>query len=136
MDVHPGPHDPSVLREQQTHKSDAIWHRREHRELTSRHSGETVLRRAGPVDARVLQYIRAVGFYGVHTLDFIQFDWALINALVERWRVETHTFHLPVGETTITLQDVSIILGLPVDGLAVSGIDTTRSKEQWQALCQ
>ena len=48
-------------------------------------------------------------------------DWSLITCLVERWRSETHTFHVPVGEMTITLQDVAIILGLRMDGPAVMG---------------
>jgi hypothetical protein len=30
-------------------------------------------------------------------------------------------FHLPCGETTVTLQDVAMILGLPIDGAPVSG---------------
>ena len=43
---------------------------------------------------------------------------------MERWRSETHTFHFPLGETTVTLEDVELILGLPVDGEAVIGITT------------
>ncbi|XP_025647900.1 serine/threonine-protein phosphatase 7 long form homolog [Arachis hypogaea] len=46
---------------------------------------------------------------------------ALLSALVERWRPETHTFHLPVGEVTVTLEDVTYILGLPVNGEPVTG---------------
>ncbi|KAL1348887.1 hypothetical protein AAHE18_07G112700 [Arachis hypogaea] len=45
----------------------------------------------------------------------------LLSALVERWRPETHTFHLPVGEVTVTLEDVSYILGLPINGKAITG---------------
>ncbi|QHO54782.1 uncharacterized protein DS421_3g59810 [Arachis hypogaea] len=46
---------------------------------------------------------------------------ALLSALVERWRPETHTFHLPVGEVMVTLEDVSYILGLPINGEPVTG---------------
>jgi len=34
----------------------------------------------------------------------------LITALVERWRIETHTLHLPLGETIITLEDMAVHL--------------------------
>ena len=40
---------------------------------------------------------------------------------VERWRPKTHTFHLPHGKTTITLQDVEVPLGIPFDGEAIVG---------------
>ncbi|QHN82592.1 uncharacterized protein DS421_20g697200 [Arachis hypogaea] len=46
---------------------------------------------------------------------------ALLSALVERWRPQTHTFYLPVGEVTLTLEDVSYILGLLINGEAVTG---------------
>ena len=35
---------------------------------------------------------------------------------MERWHSETSTFHLPVGELTITLDDVSSLLHLPITG--------------------
>ena len=46
-------------------------------------------------------------------------DRSLLTALVDRWRPETHTFHLPCGEMAPTLQDVAYLLGLPLDGDAV-----------------
>ncbi|KAK1262169.1 hypothetical protein QJS04_geneDACA021834 [Acorus gramineus] len=43
----------------------------------------------------------------------------LISSMVERWHPETNTFHLPFGEMTITLDDVTQIIGIPVMGRAV-----------------
>ncbi|KAG8489390.1 hypothetical protein CXB51_017473 [Gossypium anomalum] len=54
------------------------------------------------------------------------------NYLRERWRPETHTFHLPCGECTITLEGVHLQLGLPVDGYAVTG---SASSTDWGAIC-
>ncbi|QHO06561.1 uncharacterized protein DS421_14g455760 [Arachis hypogaea] len=48
-------------------------------------------------------------------------DWPLASALIERWRPESHTFHLPCMEMTIILQDVAYQLGLRIDGDPVSG---------------
>ncbi|KAH1056959.1 hypothetical protein J1N35_035024 [Gossypium stocksii] len=59
-------------------------------------------------------------------------DPKLISALIERWRPETHTFHLPCRECTITLEDVQLQLRLPVDGYAVTG--STQSAD-WGAVC-
>lgn len=49
-------------------------------------------------------------------------DYKFILALVERWRHKTHTFHLPLSECIITLEDVYMFLGLPIEGKAVNGI--------------
>ncbi|MFQ6664789.1 hypothetical protein Gotur_031780, partial [Gossypium turneri] len=62
-----------------------------------------------------------VGFWHVATIDRgCKFDPKLISALIKRWRPETHTFHLPCEECTITLEDVQLQLGLPVDGSALT----------------
>ncbi|CAI0617447.1 unnamed protein product [Linum tenue] len=49
----------------------------------------------------------------------IEIDNDLLTAMAERWRPETHTFHLPEGEMTITLKDVAILTGLPITGDAI-----------------
>ena len=41
-------------------------------------------------------------------------DSGVISAFVERWHRETSTFHLLVGELTITLGDVASLLHLPI----------------------
>ena len=71
--------------------------------------------------AVIITYLHQSGFYHVSTIGSTHIDSKLIIALLERWRPETHTFHLPNGECTITLEDVSILLGLPVDGKAANG---------------
>ena len=43
-------------------------------------------------------------------------DKGLLSAFAERWHSETSSFHLPVGEMTITLDDVSSLLLIPVRG--------------------
>ena len=61
----------------------------------------------------------------------MEVDHALITALVEHWRLKMHTFHLPHGEMGITLQDIEVMLGVPVDGLLVTRSVTL----EWPALC-
>ena len=46
----------------------------------------------------------------------LQYDTSLLTCLVDRWRPETHTFHFRCGEMAPTLQDVSYLLGLPLEG--------------------
>ena len=48
-----------------------------------------------------------------------QFEASLLSALVDRWRPETHTFHMPFGEIIVTLKDVAMIMGLPIRGTPV-----------------
>ena len=73
------------------------------------------------VDDQVVDIIKALGLEGLLRQPGRELDHGLITTLVERWRLETHTFHMPHGEITIILQDVEVILGLPVDGDAITG---------------
>ncbi|XP_068487178.1 protein MAIN-LIKE 1-like [Phaseolus vulgaris] len=78
-------------------------------------------------------------------------DKGLISAFVERWHRETNSFHLPVGEMTFTLDDVSSLLHLPIldqfptyvpleyNGAAtilaeLLGVDETRGKAEMSNL--
>jgi hypothetical protein len=49
------------------------------------------------------------------------FNATAIMAMVDRWRPGTHSFHLPCGEMTVTLEDAAMILGLPIRGRPVTG---------------
>jgi len=40
----------------------------------------------------------------------------MVRALCERWHTETSSFHLPVGEMTITLDDMYNLLHIPIQG--------------------
>ncbi|XP_040934432.1 protein MAINTENANCE OF MERISTEMS-like [Gossypium hirsutum] len=73
-------------------------------------------------DARLMPYLELAGS-GSATLTWTFDLWYdLISALVGRWRPETHTFHLPCGECTVTLEDVALQFGLLIDRNAVTGI--------------
>ena len=72
-----------------------------------------------------IDLIERAGFGYLRFIPAISLDNPLISALVERWRRETNTFHLTVGEMTITLEDVAYLLGLAIDGEPVIGVTYT-----------
>nr|CAI44652.1 OSJNBa0096F01.20 [Oryza sativa Japonica Group] len=86
------------------------------------------------VDPRHVPWLRAAGLLPLYRLVEAAADnrdpakrWdadrSLLAALVDHWRPETHTFHLPCGEMAPTLQDVSYLLGLPLAGAPVGPVD-------------
>ena len=80
-----------------------------------------VFMRMWRMDIYICPYVIHAGFYGIYRLGHIMIDWPLITCLIEGWWPETRTFHVLVEEMTITLQDVAIILGLRINGPAVTG---------------
>ncbi|KAH1256504.1 Protein MAIN-LIKE 1 [Glycine max] len=98
-----GPSDPSVLTQYADHVACSVWMREERPELKLSSHGRKVHSLGRPVPA-----IEGL----IANID----DWGLLSSFVERWHRETSSFHLLVGELTIMLDDVSLLLHLPVIG--------------------
>jgi hypothetical protein len=77
-----------------------------------------------PYDVRYEPYFEAAGLLSF-VLQFKRrppkFNQTALTALLDRWRPETHSFHLPCGEMTVTLEDFAMITALPIDGEALTG---------------
>ncbi|CAN1126248.1 Serine/threonine-protein phosphatase 7 long form homolog [Linum perenne] len=84
-------------------------------------------------DPRFESVLCDIGLYQLRDALRLTPDLELITALVERWRLETNTFHLYHGEATITLEDMHFITGLAVDGLGVTS--TTLILTEAKNLC-
>ncbi|KAG8477116.1 hypothetical protein CXB51_031103 [Gossypium anomalum] len=74
------------------------------------------------LNALLMHYLELVGFGSAALTRTFDLRYDLISALFERWRAETHTFHLSCGECTVILEDVALHFGLPIDGDAVTGV--------------
>lgn len=55
-------------------------------------------------------HIDLCGFTHLLDMSYIRVNHGMLNALVERFHSEHNTFHLPVGEMTITPEDIYRIL--------------------------
>lgn len=121
--TNPGPIDDSVLYDQDKHVSAAVWEGQERGALRC-HEHTSKLDR-WLLTERQIELVKRAGFGYLRLIPAISLDNPLISALVERWRKETNTFHITVGEMTITLEDVAYLLGLRIDGEPVIGVTYT-----------
>ncbi|KAL1548736.1 protein MAIN-LIKE 2-like isoform X1 [Salvia divinorum] len=121
--TNPGPTDDSILKDQDKHVSAAVWEGQERGALRC-HEHTSKLDR-WQLTERQIELVKRAGFGYLRLIPAISLDNPLISALVERWRKETNTFHMTVGEMTITLEDVAYLLGLRIDGEPVIGVTHT-----------
>ncbi|XP_028230459.1 protein MAIN-LIKE 2-like [Glycine soja] len=104
-----GPRDPSVLIGFADHVAHSIWRG----QLVSH--GRKVDKFGRPT-AEIEGMIAATGLDPLIRCSVITTDPGLISAFFERWHMEMSSFHLPVGEVTITLDDVLSLLHIPITG--------------------
>jgi len=103
--------DMSLLRLQQKHVTKAIWEGNEILLRLRRHA-IYCMKHNDRLDDYIKNLIHHAGFRHFLTLTHIEINHHLITALVERWRTETHAFHLSLGEAIVTLEDVVVQLSL------------------------
>eukprot|EP00256_Glycine_max_P053537 XP_014620153.2 serine/threonine-protein phosphatase 7 long form homolog [Glycine max] len=126
-----GPIDSDVLWMQSKHVSEHAWNREPDRKLHIRRAVPTY-QGEEQIPEEIVPLLRQCGFYWIMRMGYLKINVALISAFIERWRPETHTFHLRCGEATITLQDVSVLLGLRSDGAPLIG----STNLVWADLCE
>ncbi|MFQ6622474.1 hypothetical protein Gotur_001808 [Gossypium turneri] len=102
-----------------THISDAANEMDSYRVIRGRVNGLK-----HPLDSQLMPYLEQDGFGSAALIRTFDLRYDLLSALVERWRLETHTFHFSCRECTVTLEDVVLQLGLPIDRSPVTGVSS------------
>ncbi|XP_028196633.1 protein MAIN-LIKE 1-like [Glycine soja] len=110
-----GPSDPSVLTAYADHVACSVWTGEERLELKLSSHGRKVHSLGRSVPA-IEGLIAGTRLSPLIACSVDTNDRGLLSTFVERWHRETSSFHLPVGELTVTLDDVSSLLHLPVIG--------------------
>ena len=65
---------------------------------------------------QMYSFVENSGLLPLCSIGYEVADKGLITAFVERWHKDANSFHLLIGEMTITLDDVSSILHIPIVG--------------------
>ncbi|KAH1262601.1 Protein MAIN-LIKE 1 [Glycine max] len=105
-----GPSDPSVLTQYADHVACS-----ERPELKLSSHRRKVHSLGRPVPA-IEGLVSGIGLSPLIMCSVDTSDQGLLSSFFKRWHRETSSFHLPVGELTIMLDDVSSLLHLPVVG--------------------
>ncbi|XP_068504169.1 protein MAIN-LIKE 1-like [Phaseolus vulgaris] len=110
-----GPLDKSLLVNYEHHVAKQLWDGLDRGELKVVSHGRKINKLGAPHE-RIEAAVELSGLGGLLHASYESLDRGLLCAFVERWHAETNSFHLPVGEMTITLDDVSNLLHLPIVG--------------------
>ncbi|KAH1261808.1 Protein MAIN-LIKE 1 [Glycine max] len=110
-----GPSDPFVLTQYADHVACSVWTGEERPKLKLSSHGRKVHSLGRPVPA-IEGLVAGTRISPLIACSVDTGDRGLLSSFVEQWHRETSSFHLPMGELTIMLDDVSSLLHLPVVG--------------------
>ncbi|KAH1242543.1 Protein MAIN-LIKE 1 [Glycine max] len=109
------PHDPSVLTEYADHVAISTWNGEKCPELKLFSHGSKV-QKFGRSAPEIEGLVAATRLSPLISCSIDTGNRGLISTFVERWHKETSSFHLLVGEVSITLDDLASLLHLPTVG--------------------
>ncbi|XP_045821847.1 protein MAIN-LIKE 1-like [Trifolium pratense] len=117
-----GPIDTSLLTRYEQHVARYVWFGQERVvgdkiELRIASLGKNVVDRVPDHHPEIIQgWLNISGLCWLERTSLKLTELQLLSAFVERRHLETSSFHMPFGEMTITLDDVTCLLHLPVRG--------------------
>ncbi|XP_058742850.1 protein MAIN-LIKE 1-like [Vicia villosa] len=115
-----GPYDTSLLVKYEHHVARHLWYGEERglkKELkVVAHGSKLIAWVPDFLPPTIERWLSDSGLSSLQRTSLSRIDPNLISAFVERWHPETSSFHMPFGEMTITLDDVSCLLHLPIKG--------------------
>ncbi|KAK2403259.1 hypothetical protein QL285_052713 [Trifolium repens] len=131
-----GPHDLSLLTEYYKHRAIPIWeanpnnHDVLRRQLRCIAAAKRVtdINKPNEDEDWFWGVVEATGLRPLVKTNFSVLDYGLIWSFAERWHPETSTFHLPIGELGITLDDVQCLLHIPIEGKFLNHRKMTREE--------
>ncbi|KAI5404064.1 hypothetical protein KIW84_051270 [Lathyrus oleraceus] len=124
-----GPYDTSLLVKYEHHVARHIWFGEERgpkKELKVAGHGLKLNSRVPlALPPQMESWVSRSGLASLQRTSLNKIDTNLVSAFVERWHLETSSFHMLFGEMSITLDDVACLLHLPIRGIFWSPQDVT-----------
>ncbi|XP_022632443.1 uncharacterized protein LOC106779842 [Vigna radiata var. radiata] len=111
-----GPRDASLLTHYVQHVAYGISQGRDRGDMLKLISHGIKVNKLGPCAEGIQHIVLNSSLMPLTQICYDYIDKGLLLGFIERWHFETSSFHLPVGEMTITLDGVSTLLHLPVLG--------------------
>lgn len=79
-------------------------------------------------DTWLQDVVRYFGLIGLCAIGNMTINHDMLESFVERWHKETSSFHTPHGDMSITLDDVSCLLHIPIWGRLLKHSRTNESE--------